>query len=107
LQADQRAAKKRERKRREAVKRGIQHDSYTLAEIAARDRYYCQLCTPRRRVAMNKIVPHPKAPTIDHVVPLAQGGDDTRANVQLAHFICNCLKSDGVVGTGEQLRLMG
>lgn len=73
-----------------------------LAEIAARDRRTCQLC--RRRVAMTKAVPHPKAPTIDHVLPIAAGGQDIRANVQLAHFECNWRKSDG--GT-QQLALVG
>lgn len=53
---------------------------------------------------MTKAVPHPKAPTIDHVLPLAAGGDDVRANVQLAHFECNWKKRDG--GT-QQLMLVG
>lgn len=94
--------KRRERRRRRVLKRGAAAEPYTLAEIAARDRNVCQLC--RRRVAMTKAVPHPKAPTIDHVLPLAAGGDDTRANVQLAHFECNWMKRDG--GT-QQLALVG
>lgn len=53
---------------------------------------------------MTKAVPHPKAPTIDHIVPLADGGDDVRSNVQLAHFICNSMKGTG--GT-QQLMLVG
>ena len=54
---------------------------------------------------MTKAVPHPRAPTVDHVVPIAEGGDDTRANVQLAHFLCNSTKSNG--GGVEQLALIG
>lgn len=54
---------------------------------------------------MTKAVPHPKAPTIDHVVPLAEGGADTAANVRLAHFICNSMR--GNRGGGEQLALIG
>jgi 5-methylcytosine-specific restriction endonuclease McrA len=53
---------------------------------------------------MTKAVPHPKAPTIDHIIPLAHGGDDTRANVQLAHFLCNA--SAGITGT-KQAALFG
>lgn len=34
------------------------------------------------------------APTIDHVVPLSRGGEDTLSNVQLACFICNLVKHD-------------
>jgi 5-methylcytosine-specific restriction endonuclease McrA len=54
---------------------------------------------------MTKAVPHPKAPTIDHIVPWSVSKDDSRANVQLAHFLCNSLKSAG--GGGEQLLLIG
>jgi 5-methylcytosine-specific restriction endonuclease McrA len=54
---------------------------------------------------MSRLVPHPKAPTIDHIVPLAAGGDDIKANVQLAHFLCNSVKSNQ--GGNEQLILVG
>lgn len=67
-----------------------------------RDRGRCGLC--RGRVALKKVVPHPKAPTIDHVVPVSEGGDDTRANVQLACFRCNSAK--GARGA-QQLALIG
>ncbi|MDX3353901.1 HNH endonuclease signature motif containing protein [Streptomyces sp. ME01-24h] len=63
---------------------------------------HCGLCGGR--VAMKQTVPHPKAPTIDHVVPISEGGDDTRANVQLAHFLCN--SSKGPRGS-QQLALIG
>lgn len=77
-------------------------ESYTRDEIAERDGYRCQLC--RRKVDMRLQVPHLKAPTIDHVIPLANGGDDTRVNVQLAHFQCNSRK--GARGA-QQLALVG
>ncbi|WP_408995823.1 HNH endonuclease [Streptomyces europaeiscabiei] len=89
-------------RRRRAAKRGRPSEPYTTAEIAARDRFRCQLCGGR--VAMRQAVPHPKAPTIDHVVPVSEGGDDTRANVQLAHFVCNSVK--GPRGS-QQLALIG
>ena len=54
---------------------------------------------------MTKAVPHPKAPTIDHIVPLADGGDDIKANVRLAHFLCNSRR--GARGGTEQLWLIG
>lgn len=97
-----RARKRQGKRRRRAMKLGVPSEPYTLAEIAARDRFTCQLC--HKRVAMTKAVPHAKAATIDHVVPLADGGDDTRANVQLAHFECNWRKADH--GT-QQLALIG
>ncbi|MFJ2697432.1 HNH endonuclease [Streptomyces rochei] len=73
--------------------------------IYQRDRWVCQLC--RKPVARGKAVPHPKAPTIDHIVPLARGGTHEPANVQLAHYHCNTIKSDGEWAGGEQLALIG
>lgn len=53
---------------------------------------------------MTKAVPHPKAPTIDHLLPVSAGGDDVRANVRLAHFICNSRRGSGGI---VQLALVG
>jgi len=55
----------------------------------------------------NAVVPHPKAPTIDHVIPLSKGGTHEPANVQLAHYYCNSIKADGAWGAGEQLAMLG
>lgn len=49
-------------------------------------------------------VPHPKAPTVGHVVPLAKGGTHERANCRTACFRCNCGKQDR--GGGEQFALV-
>lgn len=39
--------------------------------------------------------PHKLSATIDHIIPLSKGGHPTDINnLQLAHFICNRLKSD-------------
>ena len=72
------------------------------AKVYERDGWCCQLCG--RKVNRNAVVPHPNAPTLDHILPLSKGGTHEYANVQLAHFLCNSLKSDG--GT-DQLRLVG
>lgn len=77
-------------RRRRAAKRGGASEPYTLAEIALRDDFNCGLCG--KSVPMAVKVPEPLAPTIDHIVPVSKGGDDTRANVQLAHFVCNSRK---------------
>lgn len=96
------ARKNRRRRERGKQRHSIASEPYTLAEIAARDRYRCGLC--HKKVAMTKAVPHPKAPTIDHVVPWSISKDDTRANVQLAHFICNSRKW---IRGSQQLALFG
>jgi hypothetical protein len=96
--------RQRARRRRKARQRGVVSEPYTLGEIAARDRHRCGIC--RKAVPMTGVVvPHPKAPTIDHVLPLAAGGHDVRANVQLAHFLCNSTKGAG--GGFQQLALIG
>lgn len=90
------------RRRRRARERRALTEPYTLAEIAKRDKFRCGIC--HGRVAMTKTVPHLKAPTIDHLIPISEGGDDVKANVQLAHFWCNSIR--GVGGT-VQLALVG
>lgn len=71
-------------------------------KVFAADGYHCHLCgdlTDRTKAA-----PHPKSPTIDHVIPLAQGGKHEMANVRTACFACNSIKGDR--GGGEQFALV-
>ncbi len=75
----------------------------TVQYLGGRDRWTCQLCG--KKVNRKAAVPHPAAPTIDHVIPLARGGEHTKANTQLAHFLCNSLKC--TAAANEQLRLIG
>lgn len=74
-------------------------------EIYERDGYRCQLCN--KPVKRDAVVPHPKAPVLDHIIPLGKNGTHEPANVQLAHFMCNSIKSDNIGGAGDQLRLIG
>lgn len=90
-------------RRRRARRRGVVSEPYTMGYIASRDRFRCGIC--RRKVSIALRYPHPQSASIDHIVPLVGGGADTRANVQLAHFICNSLKSDR--GSWQQLALIG
>ncbi len=78
-------------------------ETVTIQYLGHRDHWTCQLCG--KKVKRDAAVPHPAAPTIDHVIPLARGGEHTRANTQLAHFLCNSLKH--VSAANEQLRLIG
>lgn len=94
--------------RRRARKREAYVADVWRQKIFERDRWRCQVpeCQfPRRIVARAKQVPHPRAPVLDHIVPLAAGGTHEPANVQCAHFLCNSVKS--ARGGGEQLLLIG
>lgn len=85
--------------RRRAAKRGAFVADVRRREVFERDRWTCHLCG--QRVAWTKAVPHPRAPVLDHVVPLAAGvelgGVHAPYNVRTAHFLCNSLKRDLVV----------
>ena len=47
--------------------------------------------------------PHPLAPTVDHIIPVAKGGHPTDiSNLQLAHRCCNRQKSDKIFLEGKR-----
>jgi len=88
---------------RRARQRIATTETVSRYEIYERDKWTCHIC--RKKVNRNKTVPHPKAPVLDHVIPLARGGHHERANLRTAHFLCNSLK--GAQSMGEQLMLFG
>ena len=72
-------------------------------QIFERDNFDCQLCG--QAMEMEASSPQHKyqeccdswcylAPTIDHILALANGGSHEPNNVQAAHFICNATKSN-------------
>lgn len=98
------ACKRRARNsRRRSRVRGAQHERYSRHAIFERDRWRCHIC--QRKTLRTKVVPHPRAPVVDHLIPLAEGGADTAANVATACFLCNSTKREH--GGGEQLALIG
>lgn len=92
------------KQRYRARKRSAYVANVSPRRIYERDGWRCQLC--RRPVRREAVVPHPLAPVIDHVLPLAQGGTHEPGNVQCAHFLCNSVKSD-TVPVATQLMLFG
>lgn len=78
-----------------ALKNGGKHEYYTRQHIFDRDGYDCYICnTP-----VDLTAPHVQGqpgwetyPHIEHVKPLSKGGDDTLANVKIAHAVCNIRK---------------
>jgi 5-methylcytosine-specific restriction endonuclease McrA len=98
-----RRSKRDMKAKRRARKRTATVETVRRAKIFERDGWRCRLCG--KVVARNKVVPHPRAPVLDHIIPLARGGTHEGRNVHTAHFICNSLKGDRAVG--EQLLLVG
>lgn len=97
------AMKRQAKHRRRARKRDAYVADVYRLDVYNRDGWRCHIC--RRRVRRDKVAPHPLAPTIDHIVPLAAGGTHEPANCATAHFVCNATKGDR--GGGEQLALIG
>ena len=88
--------------RRKARRMAAPVEEFEREEIFERDAWRCGLCGGK--LSRNARWPHPRFPTIDHIIPFAAGGSHTRINVQAAHLSCNSAKSDRTMG---QLRLFG
>ena len=56
----------------------------------------CGICG--RPVDKELKAPDPMSPTVDHIIPVNKGGHLTDINnLQLAHWICNRMKSDKLI----------
>jgi 5-methylcytosine-specific restriction endonuclease McrA len=65
-------------------------DTIEIAKLVERDGWTCKLCGR----AINPLLTHGDLGyrTVDHVIPLALGGEHSYANTQLAHMRCNMSK---------------
>lgn len=73
------------------------------ATLFERDGWRCHICGKKCRQDVDGF--HPLAPTIDHLVPLARGGEHSYRNTACAHRTCNVSK--GARDIGQQLALVG
>ncbi len=99
-----RRLKRAGRTRRRAVERGRLGDAerFDPLEILARDGWRCHICgvrTPKRLRGTYD----DRAPELDHILPLAVGGEHTRINTACACRRCNSAKGCRHIG---QLRLI-
>lgn len=81
------------RRRREALVKGARVETVHGIKVFERDNWVCHICgepTERERKGTH----HPRAPEIDHVVPLSKGGEHAYSNLACAHVRCNRRKSD-------------
>jgi 5-methylcytosine-specific restriction endonuclease McrA len=66
--------------------------------VYKRDNWICGIC--KKKVNGNLHYPNPMSKSIDHIIPLSQGGKHERKNVQLAHLVCNIsMKEKGIKQT--------
>ena len=76
-------------------------EKFSDREIFERDCWICGICG--KRVGKTLKHPHSRSASLDHIIPIVDGGDHTRKNVQLAHLRCNLSKQ---ARRGHQLRLI-
>jgi hypothetical protein len=98
--------------RRRALKKKAFVENVSPKYIFKRDKYRCNLklsASCNGKTDPTKVVPHPRAPTVDHIIPLdalrENGGVHSKANTWTACFECNSIK--GHRGGGEQLAMIG
>lgn len=72
-------------------------DAYKKAKkIIFASQTVCAICG--RQVDFSKKFPDPWSATVDHIIPIAKGGDPANLeNMQLAHLACNRLKSSKIL----------
>lgn len=75
---------------------------YTDREIFERDGWRCHICKKKVRRDVDRL--HPEGATIDHLVPISEGGVDEPSNVATAHWKCNRDKGSG--SANDQLALI-
>lgn len=83
------------RKRRRALIKANGGDlkrNFDRLEIFERDNWICHICGE----LVDRALPgrSPMGATIDHLVPLVDGGQHSRANVALAHNSCNAKRGN-------------
>lgn len=87
-----REAKKRDKRRRRAIKASGVGEPYNKSDVFVRDRFRCQYCNKQVftfPVNSKNKSRHSLEATIDHLVPLAAGGLDCETNVVTACRKCN------------------
>ena len=68
------------------------YEPINIPSIFGRDRYRCGICGEQTNPFAK--VPDPRAPTLDHIIPVSKGGPHIASNVQCACFECNWRKRD-------------
>lgn len=90
-----------EARRRAAYSAGDR--SIHWSDIGERDGWKCHLCGGTVQQVAGT-ASNPLGATVDHLVPIAAGGEHVRSNVAVAHRVCNLKRLDKGIA---QLRLVG
>lgn len=99
------ARKRTEKSKRKARLRGATVENVDPFVVFERDGWRCQLCgdpTPKEKRGTRDA----KAPELDHIIPIARGGEHSYSNTQCACRTCNNLKRDNVDFEAPEVTLM-
>lgn len=88
---------------RRARIRGNNYEFFDPREVFARDNYTCQICGVKTPKSLRGTLDD-YAPELDHIVPLALGGEHTRENTQCLCRKCN--RNKGATPMEDYLRAM-
>jgi hypothetical protein len=84
---------------------GVPYDpQITRQEVYDKSRWKCHICG--KRVYRKRKYPHPKSPSLDHVVPLSwrkKSPGHVWGNVALAHLVCNQRKGARFAGSKNRI----
>lgn len=102
------------RRRKKIKENGEIHWDISLEKLIKKDKSICALCGSEVNVNDYKttreghFVAGESYPSIDHIKPIAKGGTHTWDNVQLAHRVCNAVKSDKEImeETGQMILIL-
>jgi hypothetical protein len=72
---------------------GLPYEAVRIDLVFDRDRWRCQLCGCKTHRGKRGTA-HPKAPTLDHIIPVTKGGGHLYSNVQCACRECNTMKGN-------------
>jgi hypothetical protein len=74
-------------------KTGAKYQAINPDKVAVRDNWHCGLCNGE----IVGFYPNKLGMSVDHIVPLAIGGDHVYDNVRAAHWICNINRGVGLI----------
>lgn len=72
--------------------KGGETEQFTDLEIFERDEWICGICHHPIDPLLRH--PNPDSVSLDHIVPVSDGGAHTRANTQASHLLCNMIKGN-------------
>jgi len=78
-------------RKRRAIMKGLVSEKYSGLDIYARDNGICGICN--MPIDLDNKYPDRNSYSVDHIIPIVAGGNDTKDNVQASHLGCNSRKA--------------